>query len=326
MILRVTLRAERREYTGVLSVLRRIVRAQPHPGFLLRFLSCCGRCRSLWFRGGLFLGLGIALSLLTNLPSHSASNLSVRVNRWIEVQQVSGTVTYLHDANSKPARLGDRLQSVGDKILTATDSAATLAVDTQIGTIEVAENTSVLVKALERTPSNGHVTRLQVDWGRVQLRVRRFNNPDSQLEIQTPAGVSGVRGTEFGVNVAPTGKMGVATLKGAVVTTAQGTEIAVPAGFQNVTLPGEPPSQPVPFTNQPRLDYRVTRITRYYRQQILLEGQVDPTSTLLINGNLQDLDRYGRFRLLFPAPTRQRLIMTVVTPLGQEQSYDVELI
>jgi len=316
----------------VLSVLRLIIRGLIIRGLIVQaqrhlgLLSSCGRCRSFLSRGGILLSVGIILSLLASLPSHSASDLSVRVNRWLEVQQVSGIVTYLHGDDSKPAEWGDRLQSVGDKISTAPDSAATLVVDTQIGTIEVAENTSLLVKALETTPSHGHVTRLQIDRGRVQLRVRQFTNPDSRLEIETPAGVSGVRGTEFGVNVAPTGKMGVATLKGAVVTSAQGTEIAVPAGFQNVTLPGEPPSQPVPFTNQPRLDYRITLITRYYMQQILLEGQVDPTSTLLINSNLQDVDRYGRFRLLFPLPTRQRLMMTVVTPLGQKQSYDVELI
>ena len=34
--------------------------------------------------------------------------------------------------------------------------------------------------------------------------------------VITPAGVSGVRGTEFGVSVLPSGKAGLATLKGMV--------------------------------------------------------------------------------------------------------------
>ena len=267
----------------------------------------------------------IGLAWLVGLPSDAAPDLTVRVNRWLEVQQMSGTVTYSGSGFSRTAQRGDRLQSVGDRILTAADSSVVLAVDTRIGTIEVAEDTSVSLKALETVPSGGYITRLQVNQGRVQLRVRPFINPDSRLEIQTPVGVSGVRGTEFGVNVAANGRTGLATLRGAVVSDAQGKAVKVPAGFQNVTLPGEPPSQPVPFTNQPRLDYRLTRITRYDRQQILLEGQVEPASALLIDDQPQALDREGRFKLLLPASSRLRLTATVVTPLGQEQSYDLEL-
>ncbi|MBW4464057.1 MAG: FecR family protein [Pegethrix bostrychoides GSE-TBD4-15B] len=278
-------------------------------------------------RLGFWLGLGWALSLLVISPIYSApDSLNVRINRWLEVQQLSGTVTYQQGSRSRSARLGDRLQAVGDRLATGSDSTATLAVDTQIGTVEVAERTSLLIKALEITPSDGRITRLQVDKGRVQLRVRPFTNPDSRLEIETPAGVSGVRGTEFGVVVSPTGKMGVATLEGSVVTDAQGEEVEVPAGFQNVTLPGEPPTQPVPFNNQPNFEYRVERVIRRSIRRIVVEGQVDPTSTVLIKGEPQEIDRDGRFSLLLPAPSRLRLTVTVITPLGQEQSYDLELI
>ena len=320
---------KRREWIGVFSVLDLMLRARTHPalwaGFWAGWLPGLGHDQPAWYRNILRVGLGAAFVLIASLPGHSAPELSVRVNRWLEVQQTSGTVTYLSKGNSRPAHWGDRLQSVGDRILTAAGSTATLAVDTEIGLVEVAENTSVLVKLLEITPDHGRVTRLQVDRGRVQLRVRPFNNPGSRLEIETPAGVSGVRGTEFGVNVSTAGRTGVATLKGAVATAAQGTEVRVPAGFQNVILPGEPPTQPVPFTNQPRLDYRVQRITRYYGQQILIEGQIDPASTLSINGKPQAVDRDGRFRLLLPAFPQRRLVATVVTPLGQEQSYALEL-
>jgi FecR protein len=286
-----------------------------------------GRLQSSLRRSSVWLSLGLAFSLLLGSPIYSApDSLNVRVNRWLEVQQISGMATHRQGERSRTARVGDRLQSVGDSLVTAADSTATLAVDTQIGTIEVAENTSVLVKALETTPSDGRITRLQVDRGRVQLRIRPFTNPDSRLEIETPAGVSGVRGTEFGVVISPTGKMGVATLEGSVVTNAQGEEVAVPAGFQNVTLPGEPPTQPVPFTNQPNLEYQVERIIRRSIRRIVVNGQVDPTSTVLIKGEPQEIDREGRFSLLLPAPSRLRLTVTVITPLGQEQSYDLELI
>jgi hypothetical protein len=42
------------------------------------------------------------------------------------------------------------------------------------------------------------------------------------LEISSPSGVAGVRGTVFGVAVDPKGKTGISTLEGAVATTAKG--------------------------------------------------------------------------------------------------------
>ncbi len=306
-----------------MRVFDQILRLKFYPAFL----ACAQGFQSSRYRSSLWVGLGIAFSLMVHLASYSApGDLSVRVNRWLEVQQLSGTATYQHSANARSARIGDRLQAVGDSLSTAAASTATLAVDTQIGIIEVAENTRVAIKALEITPSDGRITRLQVAQGRVQLRVRPFTNSDSRLEIETPAGVSGVRGTEFGVVVSPSGKMGVATVEGSVVTEGQGAEVEVPAGFQNVTLPGEPPTQPVPFTNQPNLDYQVKRIIRRSVRRIVFEGQVDPTSTVVIKGEPQEIDREGRFTLLLPAPSRLRLMITVTTPLGKEQSYDVELI
>ncbi len=261
------------------------------------------------------------------VPNGSASDsVSVRVNRWLALRHLDGNVTFLTSDQSRPARRGDRLQNVGDGLTTAGDSDATLEVDTQIGTIEVAEQTALKVKALEITPSDGRITRLEVDRGRVRLQVRPFTNPDSRLEIETPAGISGVRGTEFGVNVSPDGKMGVATLEGNVATSAQGQEVEVPAGFQNVTIPGNPPSQPVPFSNEPRLDYQVERIIRHGIRRIVLNGQVDPTSSVLIKDEPQAIDPEGKFSLVLPAPSRLRLKVTVITALGQEQTYDLDLL
>lgn len=287
-----------------------------------------------WLRrllpGSSLIGVGLFLSSLlifSILPIYSApDSVTVRVNRWLALDQISGSVTYVFQSGSRSARYGDRLEAVGDGVVTGDDASATLIVDTQIGTVTVAPATDVRVSQLEITPSDGRVTRLAVARGRVQLQVRPFTNPDSRLEIETPAGISGVRGTEFGINVDTSGKMGVATLEGNVVTTAQGEEVEVPAGFQNVTIPGEPPSQPVPFTNEPRLDYQVERIIRRGIRRVQLIAQVDPTSSVTVDGNPQEIDREGRFELLLFAPSRLRLTVTVVTALGREQTYDLELI
>lgn len=286
-----------------------------------------------WFRRwptrllSLVFGIGLGLVMIANWSSHAAvDSVTVRVNRWLAVRQFSGNVTYVQPDNARPVRRGDRLQALGDGLTTGRESSATLEVDTQIGTIEVAEDTKLRVQALEVTQTNGRLTRLQVDQGRVRLQIRPFTNPDSLLEIETPAGISGVRGTDFGVNVFPTGKMGVATLEGNVVTSAQGQDVEVPAGYQNVTIPGEPPTQPVPFTNEPSLDYQIERVIRRGIRRILLTGKVDPTSSVLIKGKPQEIDRDGQFNLLLPAPSRLRLAVTVITPLGREQTYDLRLI
>jgi FecR protein len=274
-----------------------------------------------------WLGIALAMMLmLSGLPGHTVGAVRVRVNRWLSVQYLSGDVTLVRQQSSRPARQNDRLQVPGDGLITGKDSSATLEVDTQIGTIAVAAETTLRIQGLDLSPNDGRITRLQVDRGRVRLQIRPFNNPDSRLEIETPAGISGVRGTEFGINVFPDGKMGVATLDGSVVTSAQGQEVEVPAGFQNVTLPGEPPTQPTPFTNEPRLDYQIERVIRRGVRRVLLTGQVDPTSAVLIQGNPQAIDRDGQFSLLLPAPSRLRLAVTVITPLGQEQTYELQLI
>lgn len=297
----------------------------PRNTFLQRLIQQQWRSQKIvWV--GLFV---VVLILVLASASSSLESLTVRVDRWIAVQYLNGDVTLLQGGKSRVARLGDRLQAVGDGIRTGANSTATLEIDTQIGFVEVAEQTELSVQTLEIAPTQGHITRLRISQGRASLKLRSFNNPDSRLEIETPAGISGVRGTEFGLNVFPTGKTGVATLEGRVVTAAQGQAVPVSGGYQNITVPGEPPSQPIPFVNEPRLTYEVERVIHRGVRRLLFRGQVDPTSLVLIEGKPQEIDRDGRFSLLLLTPlrpSRLRLAVTVVTPLGREQTYDLELI
>jgi hypothetical protein len=272
------------------------------------------------------IGSLLAITLLLICAQTANSDVTVRIDRWLAVRQLMGTVTYFQAKESRSARQGDRLQNVGDGVTTATAASARLELDTQIGTVEVAEDTQMSIQTLDITPSDGRITRLRVDWGRVRLQIRTFTNPDSRLEIETPAGVSGVRGTDFGLVVQPDGTMGVATLEGSVVTEAQTQTVEVPGGFQNITIPGEPPSAPVPFTNEPRLDYQIERTIRRGVRRVRVAGQVDPTSTVLYKGEPQTLDRDGKFSLLLPARSRLKIQIIVITALGRAQTYDLDLI
>lgn len=251
--------------------------------------------------------------------------VTVRVDRWLSIQQFSGNVSYDRANASRAARVGDRIQAVGEGVTTGRASFASLLVDTGVGFINVLEQTRLRVRELSIAPDNGRITRLDVDRGQVRLRLRPFTNRGSQLDIRTPAGVSSVRGTEFGVSVQPDGKTGVATLSGAVETSAQGSVVPVPAGFQNLTIPGEPPSPAVPLKDDPALQHRFEKVIERSIRRVRLVGQVDPVNLVIVNGQPQSTDRNGQFSAVFFAPSFLRVNVVVTTPLGRSETYELAL-
>ncbi len=268
------------------------------------------------------LAVGMAALFATATPQV----VPVRVDRWLEVRQLSGAVTFTRSGGTRMARVGDRLQAVGEGITTGSGSTAVLAVDTGIGFVNVTENTRMQVRSLDYAPDDGRITRLFVSRGQVRLQIRQFTNPSSEFEIQTPSGTSGVRGTDFGVAVQEDGKMGVATLDGSIDTAAQGQTVPVPAGFQNLTIPGEPPSPATPLRDDTTLQARTERVIVSQVRRVRLVARVDPVNAVLVGGVPQTTDRNGEFSLLFPARAGQQVpTITVITPLGKRQDYDFML-
>ncbi len=264
--------------------------------------------------------------VFSQVQGANPQSVPVRVDRWLMLRQLSGRVMFHQESRSRPARQGDRLQQVGDGITTDGGAAATLEVDTGIGFVNVAERTEVRVQSLAVAPDNGRITRLLVPKGQVRLQLRRFTHRGSELEIRTPAGISGVRGTEFGVTVQPNGKTGVATLTGRVETMAQGQSVNVAAGFQNLILPGEIPSPPVPLRNDTGLRYQIERrIVNNVRRQRLV-AQVDPVNTVSVEALPINIDRNGRFAIDLPVASRLRIRVKVITPLGKTQVHEVVVI
>jgi hypothetical protein len=253
-------------------------------------------------------------------------NLNVQVQRWLQVQSLSGQVNLILSNTRQSAKVSDRLSAVGDGIVTGRQSAAQLALDNGIGFVDVAEQTQVIIQEIVVTANQGRVTRLAVPTGRAKLKLRRFSNPESRLEIQTPAGVSGVRGTEFGINVQSDGKTSVAVLDGRVDNSAQSKTVEINRGFQSFTMKGEPPSDPVPLKDDPGLTYKLDRqIVRGIRR-LKLKGQVDVVNAVFVGGEPVLVDRHGQFELDVIATSHPRLTVAVVTPLGKSQTYDLKLL
>ncbi|MEM9008762.1 MAG: FecR domain-containing protein [Cyanobacteria bacterium P01_F01_bin.86] len=214
--------------------------------------------------------------LCLSLTAH-ARPLSVRINRWLELRALSGVVSVLQNGQWSQAQLGQRLGNVGDGIRTGSGSLARLALDTQIGFVGLSEGTDLRITELSTAQRGGKVTKLDVKIGQARLFMRRLTNPDSSTEIRTPSGVMGVRGTSFGIDIQPNGRSAVATLEGSVASSAAGQSVLVEAGFQSLTFPGEPPSQPVPANDDTSLN--IIKLDRN-RGMIEVQGEISPYNLL----------------------------------------------
>lgn len=299
----------------------------------LKMTSLDHNIRSRFFRPthlALVASLAVMVVGLTSETSN-ARPLTVRVNRWLELRNASGSVDSLRNGQWQQAQVGNRLATVGDGLRTGGGSLARLAVDTQIGFVGLSENTTLTITRLESTPSGGKITELAVPRGQARVFVRPFTNPETTLEIRTPAGVNGVRGTDFGISVQPSGRSSLVVEEGSVASSAQGESVLVPSGFQNYTIPGEPPTKPMPLTENPNLDIRrLDTLRRDGEEIVLLEGATFVVNALLVEGETQEVQadednqQLGTFLLELPMPTDSRSIEVIVTtPLGKTQIYDV---
>ncbi|MGB7249566.1 MAG: FecR domain-containing protein [Phormidesmis sp.] len=266
--------------------------------------------------------LAIVLGFLVAVgAAHAQQTLMITGSRWLAVSELSGPVELVTNGGARRrARSGDRLTNVGDTLMTGRNAAARLDVDQGTGYISMAANSQVRIQTLSITANGGRITELFVPEGRVRLQIRPLTNPDTRLEIHTPAGVSGVRGTVFGVSVQPNGQTGIATLEGSVTASAQGETVLVAENLQSTIRVGEPPTPPVPLRDDPTLSIEVlSPIARSRRVRIV--GSTDPVNLFELGGEVQVVGIQGQFDLTVPLPDDRRIEARVTTPLGTEQTY-----
>ncbi len=266
----------------------------------------------------------IFTGILTSTASTNAQPpLQLRIKRFISISNLAGTVRYRTGNSTNTARVGQRLTEVGDAVITGKQSSVTLAIDEGIGTIQVSEKTELSIERLYKDRA-GYVTQLKINGGQVRFKIRPFNNPNSKIEIITPAGVAGVRGTEFGMNVLPSGKTGLATLNGMVTLEAQSVIAKVGRGLQSTVGMNEPPSSPSRLINDPGVRLYVIA-ARDGGRSVQLVGQTDSVNLLLIGETTLETDRTGNFNVTVPLPNDRRLSLLSTTPLGRKQSYIVQV-
>ncbi|MEL6160640.1 MAG: FecR domain-containing protein [Cyanobacteria bacterium J06627_32] len=269
--------------------------------------------------------------LLSFGVAQAQQSLRLRGNRWLSVSNLTGYVEIVpRESRRRRAVKGDRLDMAGDVLITGPSSTARLDIDQAAGFITMAENSRIQVQTLSVTGNGGYITEMYVTQGQARLRLRSLTNPASRIEIYTPAGVSGVRGTDFGVAVGPDGRTGVATLEGSVASSAQGQTVVVNAQQQSTIRPGEPPTPPEPLRDDPSLYIQVLRILpgrtdAAGRSIVQVAGYTDPVNLLKINSKEENLGRDGQFDVTLPLLRDRSLDALVVTPLGTQQKYELVL-
>jgi len=241
-----------------------------------------------------------------------------RRSGWLELTHLTGKAVYERARVRRKAWIGMRLRRAGEIFETGKGTNATFQLDQGLGTVEVFESTHFRIKALYQTSSGGRVTQLSVEQGQVRLKVRPMTNPSSRLEILTPVGINGVRGTEFGISVQPSGKAGIVTRSGLVYTSAKGETVEIEKGFQTLTMPGESPLPPKPFKDDPNVFSTRSQIEG---DRVRLTGKTDAVNLIFLNGLLQDTDREGNFNYSFPIGDATFVVMRVLTPLGRRKDH-----
>ena len=263
---------------------------------------------------------------------------------WLRRRDVPVTVLATADEVVKTAPGGSRhaatagtLLQAGDRLTTSNVGSATLRLD---------DGSRVLVRPateFELTASNQPIqlpadtveadpapdaagstleVQLRLLRGALENVVQRLN-PAGRFEIDTPAAVAAVRGTELRVSVQDEQTLAELPQGGALLST-KGAALRLAAGEGTRTLTGRAPEPPSPLLPAPDLSSLPDEITRLpielplalitgavgYRAQLVPVGELTPVSDLLTTG--------ARLRLREPAGGSYLLRVRAVDARGLE--------
>ena len=173
----------------------------------------------------------------------------------VQIVFLRGEVALFRDGlvDSQPLRIDDKLNA-GDRVVTG--PYAVLSLEFADGSrLLLGPESEVGLDTVSAFGETGMVdTRLRVQRGRVENRVRPLEGEGSRYEIHTPAAVTMVRGTGFRVGVeAATGLTRNEVFEGGVAVSAGGETLVVEAGFGTLIEPGKAPTPPRKLLDAPDL-------------------------------------------------------------------------
>ena len=172
----------------------------------------------------------------------------------VKVRYVVGEAVLFKRGSDVPLDLsrGDDL-SAGDRVETADRSAVSLEF-ADGSYLLLGPDSEVVFDALSTFEGKGMLdTRIRLQRGRVENRVKPLSTPGARYEIHTPAAVTVVRGTEFRIAAQQDGVSRSEVTEGRVSVAAAGEEVSVSAGEGTLVEPGQPPAAPRPLLPAPDL-------------------------------------------------------------------------
>ena len=297
----------------------------------------------------------LAYSAANPSPAETIKAQGTASGRSLEIREIRGTVTF----KGRQAVVGDRLLVPGDEIITGPNSTARLAIDNNIGIVEVAEKTAVKISSLSGAGGEKD-TAIFVSLGRVRLSIgktaattpaantstiippnqiaslntfsglgklnqiaqQKSSARTAPVRVETPEGVAGVRGTSFGVSVGPDGKTSVSTIEGAVVVSGRtDSEVVVNAGSATTIFPQTPPVAPSASRRLAQL--KVRSLFRLSGDIYRLSGQINPIDLIYVNDEAIKIDRNGNFNIQGILPPSRRLKIVVRGPSVRERHYSL---
>lgn len=170
--------------------------------------------------------------------------------------------------NPKPASVGIELDA-GDRVMTAGDSNALLEFSDG-SRLRLNAEGSVRLKSMRVLSSGAGDAELELEHGRTEATVTPAPGRGTRFQIETPSGVTSVRGTDFRVASDPNASRTEVTA-GRVAVDAAGQGVQVDAGFGTRVQAGAPPMAPVALLPPPDLAAVPARIER-------LPARVDMTA------------------------------------------------
>ncbi|MCU7941920.1 MAG: FecR domain-containing protein [Candidatus Thiodiazotropha sp. (ex Cardiolucina cf. quadrata)] len=193
----------------------------------------------------------------------------------VKVKSVFGDASLQRTgANVTIVLVAGTMLNAGDRITTGVGSSVSLHFADN-STLLIGEESEVVFDALSSFHGMGMLdTRIRLQRGRIENRIKPLRKPEYRYEIHTPAAVTMVRGTEFRVfSDAGDEQTRSEVTEGKVSITAEGETVLVEQGEGTLIEKGKPPSPPRALLVQPDL----TELTH----QFTMDGVVIEWSPLV---------------------------------------------
>jgi hypothetical protein len=171
------------------------------------------------------------------------------------ITTVSGEVTMKKASSADWVKAEIKMEiKIGDAIKTGAEASAKITFFDG-STIELKANTQIEFTDLVKEQSKK--IRMKQEIGETVSKVQKLVDSASRYEIETPAAVAAVRGSQMIVEVNTSGTTSVGNIEGSISVIAQGKEVNIPVGKHSTVVPGATPSQPTEGTTSLILTSRV---------------------------------------------------------------------